>query len=169
VKRTLLILLLVGMLVFAGTATANAGSRIFVTQLTGANEVPPVETKAAGLAFFHLSKDGKTLDYTVVVANIKNVVASHIHLGAKDENGPVVTFLFGPAPAGGGRTTGILAKGTITSADLIGPLEGKCLSDLVDEMRSGNTYVNVHTDDGVAPPNTGPGDFPAGEIRGQIR
>jgi hypothetical protein len=27
----------------------------------------------------------------------------------------------------------------------------------------------VHTNDGVAPANTGPGDFPGGEIRGQIR
>jgi len=36
-------------------------------------------------------------------------------------------------------------------------------------MRAGNTYVNVHTNDGVAPTNTGPGDFPGGEIRGQIR
>jgi hypothetical protein len=27
----------------------------------------------------------------------------------------------------------------------------------------------VHTNDGVAPPNTGPGDFPGGEIRGQVR
>jgi hypothetical protein len=27
----------------------------------------------------------------------------------------------------------------------------------------------VHTNDGVPPPNTGPGDFPGGEIRGQIR
>src|SRR5262249_21762909 len=35
--------------------------------------------------------------------------------------------------------------------------------------RGGNTYVNVHTNDGVPPANTGPGDFPGGEIRGQIR
>jgi hypothetical protein len=34
---------------------------------------------------------------------------------------------------------------------------------------SGNAYVNVHTNDGVARPNTGPGAFPGGEIRGQIR
>ena len=33
---------------------------------------------------------------------------------------------------------------------------------------SGNAYVNVHTNDGVDPPNTGPGDFPGGEIRGQV-
>jgi hypothetical protein len=36
-------------------------------------------------------------------------------------------------------------------------------------MGSGAAYVNVHTSDGVEPPNTGPGDFPGGEIRGQVR
>ena len=39
---------------------------------------------------------------------------------------------------------------------------------LISLMRSGDTYVNVHSDNGVAPANTGPGDFPGGEIRGQI-
>jgi hypothetical protein len=38
---------------------------------------------------------------------------------------------------------------------------------VVAAVESGNAYVNVHTNDGVEPPNTGPGDFPGGEIRGQ--
>jgi hypothetical protein len=41
------------------------------------------------------------------------------------------------------------------------------LDDVVTALESGDTYVNVHTNDGVEPPNTGPGDFPGGEIRGQ--
>ncbi|MGH3032760.1 MAG: CHRD domain-containing protein, partial [Gaiellaceae bacterium] len=116
----------------------------------------------------HLSGDGTELDYKLIAANIENVVASHIHLGAEGVNGPVVAFLFGPASAGGGRTDGVLAQGTITEADLIGPLAGQPFSALVDAMRAGNTYVNVHTNDGVDPAGTGPGDLPAGEIRGQI-
>jgi hypothetical protein len=39
---------------------------------------------------------------------------------------------------------------------------------VLEAMRNGNAYVNVHTNDGVDPPDTGPGDFPGGEIRGQI-
>jgi len=35
-------------------------------------------------------------------------------------------------------------------------------------IEAGNAYGNVHTDDGVAPGNTGAGDFPGGEIRGQL-
>jgi hypothetical protein len=39
---------------------------------------------------------------------------------------------------------------------------------VLDAIRAGRTYVNVHTNDGIAPTNTGPGDFPGGEIRGAI-
>ena len=39
---------------------------------------------------------------------------------------------------------------------------------LLEAIRAGLTYVNVHTNDGGAASNTGPGDFPGGEVRGQI-
>ena len=52
---------------------------------------------------------------------------------------------------------GNLAIGTLTAADLIGPLSGLTLSDLLAEIEAGNTYVNVHTQ-----------AHPTGEIRGQI-
>jgi plastocyanin len=39
---------------------------------------------------------------------------------------------------------------------------------LISLMEKGDTYMTVHTDNGVAPANTGSDDFPAGEIRGQI-
>ncbi len=42
------------------------------------------------------------------------------------------------------------------------------MDDLVQILASGGAYVNVHTNDGIDPPNTGAGDFPGGEIRGQI-
>jgi hypothetical protein len=42
------------------------------------------------------------------------------------------------------------------------------MGELRAAMEAGNTYVNVHTNDGVGETNTGPGDFPGGEIRGQI-
>jgi len=47
-------------------------------------------------------------------------------------------------------------------------LDGGTLADLLDAIDAGIAYVNVHTDDGIAPTNTGPGDFPGGEIRGQL-
>ena len=53
--------------------------------------------------------------------------------------------------------------------NLVGPLGGMSLSVVVTAMGDRGTYVNVHTNDGVAPTNTNAGDFPGGEIRGQIR
>jgi hypothetical protein len=151
-------------------AAAPAGNnRNFVAHLAGDHEVPPNSSLAQGQAIFHLSKDGSELHYKLIVANIENVVAAHIHLGAPNENGGVVAFLYGPAPAGGGRTNGVLATGTITSADLVGALAGQSLSALVDEMVAGNAYVNVHTNDGNSQTSGEPGDIPSGEIRGQIR
>ena len=141
----------------------------FVAHLTGASEVPSHETPAVGEVKFQLSPDGTQLEYRLISSNIHNVIASHIHLAPAGVNGPFTVFLFGNVPPGGGRTDGVLAHGTITAANLIGPLAGHPLSELIAAMQAETTYVNVHTNDGVAPTNTGPGDFPGGEIRGQIR
>jgi hypothetical protein len=89
------------------------------------------------------------------LTRLNNPLFAHIHRGARGVNGPVLAFLCGgggkPAcPSTGGVT------GTLTSADLRGPLMGQPLSALVAEMATGNTYTNAHT-----PAN------PPGEIRGQ--
>ena len=166
--RKLFSVLLLGVTVLALAGPVDAGDRDFVAHQSAREEVPSNESLAQGQAIFHLSADGTQLDYKLIAANIDNVVFAHIHLAPAGVNGPVVAFLFGPVPAGGGRSAGVLAQGTITEDDLIGPLAGQPFSALVDAMLAGNTYVNTHTDDGVAPGGTGPGDLPAGEIRGQI-
>ena len=153
----------------ASTASArNDTGRTFVAQLSGSQEVPPHDTNAHGVAVFHVSKDGSQIDYRLVVGNIDNVIMAHIHLAPEGVNGPVVAVLLQPQPAAGGPSHGVIATGTIRASDLVGPLAGMTLGDLISAMRAGNIYANVHTDDGVSPPNTGPGDFPGGEIRGQI-
>jgi hypothetical protein len=168
-RRSFLLALVLGLALAALIAVpATATSRVFVTHLSGDEEVPPRDTRAQGQAIFKLSKDGQSLDYRLIVANIENVVAAHIHVAPVGVNGPIVVPLYGPAQPGGGRTSGVLATGTITAADLTGPLAGQPLSALIAQIEAGNAYVNVHTDDGVAPPDTGPGDFPGGEIRGQL-
>jgi CHRD domain len=131
--------------------------------------VPSNESLAQGQAIFDLRADGTQLDYKLIAANIDHVVFADIHLAPAGVNSPVVAFLFGPVAVGGGRFSGVLAQGTLTEDDLIGPLAGQEFTALVDAMLAGNSYVNVHTDDGVASGGTGPGDLPAGEVRGQIR
>lgn len=145
------------------------GGRNAAVPLSGGEEVPARPTRARGTAIFYLSEDGSSLDYKLIVANIENVVQSHIHIGARGANGPITVFLYGLVASGGGRVNGVLAQGTITAANFIGPLAGATMDDLIAAMQAGNAYVNVHTNDGIDPPNTGPGDFPGGEVRGQIR
>ena len=155
----------------AVTAVAWAApptSKNFNAHLTGSQEVPARDTQAQGQATFKVGGGGSELSYQLSVANIENVVAAHIHCGAAGVNGPVGVFLYGNVPPGGGRVSGVIAKGAISDDDLTAACWDS-VEELVDEMIAGNTYVNVHTNDGVAPTNTGPGDFPGGEIRGQIR
>lgn len=135
----------------------------FVAHLSGAEEVTvtPVETRATGQAVFRLSQDGSELSYRLIVANIQDVTMAHIHLAPAGVNGPVVAWLYPDGPPAQllpGRSSGVLATGTIEDADLVGLLAGASLDDLIDELRDGNAYVNVHTT-----------AYPAGEVRGQIR
>ena len=141
----------------------------FATHMHGADETPSRATEATGQLNIKVSDDGLSLEYKLIASNIYNVVASHIHQGPVGVAGPAVVFLYGNAPAGGGRHDGILAEGTITAGNLIGPLAGQPLSALIDLIQSGTAYANVHTNDGVGATNTGPGDFPGGEIRGQVK
>lgn len=167
-KVRMMKMLFIGLIVLTVFSIGAAGNRNFRTHLTGAEEVPVRLTNAQGQAIFKLSADGSSLSYKLIASNIENVIAAHIHLGPVGVNGPVVAFLYGPVDPGGGRTNGVLSQGTITAADLIGPLLGQSMVELMAEIEAGNTYVNVHTNDGVGDPNSGPGDFPGGEIRGQI-
>jgi len=145
---------------------------VFKAKLRGEYEVPPVHyprgPKGLGNFVAHINEGYDSLWVNLVVNNVHNITAVHIHLGGPDENGPPVAALYGPASPGGGRQNGVLWKGYITADDLMGEMEGELLSGLIMEMAEGNTYVNVHTDDGEGEQNTGPGDMASGEIRGQI-
>ncbi|WP_418303848.1 CHRD domain-containing protein [Paenibacillus crassostreae] len=130
--------------------------RTFRTFLSGRSEVPPVRTFATGNAVFHLNASGTRLRFRLVVNNIAKVTQAHIHIGRVGRNGPVVAFLFGPSKFGISVRRGVVS-GVLTNRDLVGPLQGRTIQDLVREINRGNTYVNVHTE-----------QYPNGEIRGQI-
>jgi hypothetical protein len=162
ISTTAILLILVAVSATAATTTISSSyaqtiPSTFHAILEGDEEVPPVDSDAKGAAIFRTSNDGTELNYKLVVANIEDVTAAHIHLAPRGENGDIVAFLFDPETPTEGRTNGVLAEGTITSEDLVGPLAEATLSELIDEMEAGNTYVNVHTV-----------EHPSGEIRGQI-
>ena len=161
---TVLTIVAVALLVAATAALAAppAQPRNFTAPLSGAQEVPSVDTRARGVGIFQLSADGSELSYRLIASNIENVTMAHIHCCAPaDDNAGVVVWLYpedGPPPQLiEGRHSGVLATGTITSADLVGSFAGMSLDALVEEIVAGNAYVNVHTTQN-----------PGGEIRGQL-
>ncbi|WP_414811861.1 CHRD domain-containing protein [Paenibacillus algorifonticola] len=129
---------------------------MFRAFLKGRNEVPPVKTAATGDAILRLNRTNNQLLFKLVIRNINRVTQAHIHLGKRGENGPVVAFLFGPSKFGITVRRGVI-RGILRNNDLVGPLKGKTIRDLIREFERGNAYVNVHT---IQNPN--------GEIRGQI-
>jgi hypothetical protein len=153
-------------LVAVGVAVAGA-NRNWSTHADGSQEVPARDTSAQAQAIFHLSEDGQELEFKLIASNIENVVQAHIHQGVAGVNGPIGVFLYGLVPANGGRTDGVLSQGTITEDDLIGPFVDLDVAELAELLDSGDAYVNVHTSTGSA--TLAPGNFPGGEVRGQIK
>jgi hypothetical protein len=157
-KTTIFSLLLVIALLVGATSASASGKRTFTAHLTA--ETPEVETRAVGQTIFKVSKDGQSVYYKIIVANLNDVTMAHIHWKPGGGDAPPVVWLLpdGPPPTLiAGRTNGILVEGTFTADDFVGNLSGKSMSDLVEIFRAGEAYVNVHTT-----------KYPAGEIRGNI-
>jgi CHRD domain len=139
-------------------ATAQEpGVQEFDAILTGASEVPPVQTSASGFAELEVEEGSDNMEYAIIVMNIDKVTMAHIHQGSSTEAGPLVATLFNASTPTGSMMEIDLTNGFITSANLEGPLQGKQLSDLIALMQNGQAYVNVHTEQN-----------PEGEIRGTI-
>ena len=139
---------------------AAADNRNFGAHL---NAEGAVVSLAQGQATFQLSKDGESMSFRLIVANLHDTTQAHIHIApAPGANGPVSVWLFPDAPPStliAGRFSGVLSTGTFTAADFVGPvLAGQDMDALLTAIAEGRAYVNVHT-------STNPG----GEIRGTIR
>lgn len=139
-------------------ASAPQAGGQFAAQLAAASGAT---SSATGQATFQLSPDGKSLSYVLTISNLANVTMAHIHVSAAPgQTGDVAAWLYpskAPPMLKEGTFSGVLARGTLTDASLQGPLAGKTLDDLVDDIAKGLAYVNVHTS-----------QYPGGEISGTI-
>jgi hypothetical protein len=136
---------------------ALEGKEVFVANLSAAEEVPARPTAANGTA--QIIVDGNQISYAIEVDDITAITFSHIHTAAAGVNGPVRLFLYPPRagdPAPQVTTTDkhILVQATVDASSV----NGISYEELLNAMRTGNAYVNVHT-----------AQFPSGEMRGQIR
>ena len=147
---------------------AGPATETFRATLNGTNERPPPRTTTAtGTTTFTLRRD--TLRWTIVMNDITNVTAAHIHIGGAEEAGGILLGLTpGTTGVSNTRIEGFVTRTGFTAPGA--PNQGVTFDGLLQLMRNGGSYVNVHTNNTANDPtnNTGPGDFPAGEIRGQI-
>ena len=183
VKRipvTVVLVLIILLITAGGVLAAAMNFRAHLDESFAAVPVlDNVDSLAQGQAIFQFNDDG-TIYYKLNVANIENIFMAHIHLipaPGQSGLGAIVVWLYPrscppPGPTSPlylkGRTDGVLAEGVITDADLQSASGITTGEQLRQAMAEGKVYVNVHTNDFVAPPNTGPGDYPAGEIHGPI-
>lgn len=93
--------------------------------LSGADEVPPVNTTASGNGRFLVETDGAISGNIVV--NGMNAAAAHIHVGAPGSNGPVIITL-------------------VKTADgFEAPAGAKLNADQMVDLKYGRLYANVHS------------------------
>jgi hypothetical protein len=161
----------IGATAVASSAAADAGGntkKMLQVNLSGYAENPlALSTSGSGQFEARIDDDAHTITYTLSFSGLSApVTQAHIHFGSASQVGGVSVFLCtnlgnGPAgthacPAAGGTITG-----TITPADIIGPVgQGIAAGEfdaLVAAIRHGTAYVNVHST-----------QFPVGEIRAQF-
>jgi CHRD domain-containing protein len=134
-----LILAMLAALVLALPANAAQPLATLETNLTGAQEVPgPGDPDGTGHAVINVYR--ASVCYGLEVTNIEPATAAHIHLGFRDEAGPVVVTLNPPTDGSSGGCVDI----------------PRALSRGLREHPA-RYYVNVHNE-----------EFPAGAIRGQL-
>lgn len=149
---------------------APAAEVTYKVELSGAANVPDaIKTPATGLLEMTVAGNGQSVSYVLTVKDIQNAIGADIHLGPTGANGPLVVKLYNAKAPKKGVFSGVLAQGKFDASDLAGSMKGAPLSDLLEMFAEGNAYINVHTNDEMDPPNSGPGDYRLGEIRGQIK
>jgi len=157
---------------------ANVSATEFSTTLSGFEEVGALNAEtgaifSAGKAKLDLdlNRNARTVTFTLTYSGLSApVTQSHIHLGKRHVPGGVMVFFctnLNNGPAGtqtcpAGTTTAATVTGMITGASVVGPTAQNVTAGdfdaLVAALDSHTAYGNIHTT-----------NFPAGEIRGQIR
>jgi len=125
--------------VFAACALCAAGALAEDLQLTGAQEVPPNDSKAVGSGSIKIDPDGN-VSGSVSTPTIQGK-AAHIHVGAPGKAGPPIITLNGGDP-------GVWSV----------PQGAKLNAEQIAAWKAGDLYVNVHT-----------AEHPGGEVRAQIK
>ena len=125
----------------AGLALAAPIS--FKVPLSGAQQVPPVQTTGSGTADLTYDPTTRVVTWSITYSGLSGpVTMAHFHgPAAEGKNGPVVVWL---------SKQGSPVEGPIKGEATLSPEQAQ-------QFTAGEWYINVHTR-----------DHPAGEIRGQV-
>ena len=161
-------------LVSASAVVFAQGFKKISELLVGYNEVPAVSTTGNGSFNARISKDESRIDWELKYSDLEGAVQqAHIHIGNVGVNGGISVFLctnLGNGPAGIQPCPAPPAtiSGTIVAADVSPNIPATAaartqglntgeIDELIQAIRAGATYVNVHST-----------TWPGGEIRSQI-
>ena len=140
----------------------NSQTEHFSASLSGAGEVPPINT--AGTGDFEMTIQPGMVTFSLTFSDLSSPLGvAHLHFAPSKVAGGVMIFLCGGGgqPACPAATSGTIT-GTITAANVTGPSgQGIAPGDLdsaLEAVRNDLSYANMHTT-----------NFAGGEIRGQVR
>jgi hypothetical protein len=151
-------------LVVTTLAVAGGGNN-FREQLSGYEETP-LALSTPGQAEFETRLEKTAFSYRLSYRDLEApVTQAHIHFGAEGQSGGISVFLCtnvgGPAGTQECPAQPATITGTIAPDDVIGPaaqgIDPGEFDELVDAIRGGAAYANVHTE-----------KYLAGEIRAQL-
>jgi hypothetical protein len=132
------------------------------------SETGAILSKGEGTLKLKLDKQLQSITFTLTYTGMETAVQqAHIHFGKVHVAGGIIVFLCSnlgngppgtqPCPPNGGTVTGMLTPATVVGPAAQNLLPGD-FNGLVDALQSHTAYGNIHTV-----------QFPAGEIRGEIR
>jgi hypothetical protein len=158
----------VAALTAAGTVAVAGGGDSIREELTGYEEDPlVVSTTGNGSFKARINEGQERIDFRLRYDELEGDVAqAHIHFGGPRQSGGISVFLctnMGNGPAGTATCPAEpgTVSGTLEPDDVIGPTDQGIAAgefdELVDAIRNGVTYVNVHSS-----------LYPGGEIRAQL-
>jgi len=125
-------------------ALALAAPVSFKVALSGAQQVPPIQSPGSGSADLSYDPSTRVVTWSVTYSGLSSpVTMAHFHSGDAGANGPVAVWL---SKQGGGAP----AQSPITGQATLTP-------EQAEQFTAGKMYVNVHTQ-----------EHPQGEIRGQV-
>ena len=157
-----------------GTVAVAGGGNEVREDLTGYEEVPAISTDGNGSFKAKIDRNGQQISYRLSYADLEgDVLQAHIHIGQRAVNGAIVAFLCSNLPNPPEGTPACppapgTVEGTIEPVDVRDTtggapptagqgIEAGAFDELVDAIRAGVTYANVHSS-----------KWPGGEIRAQL-